>query len=168
MSTQVTIGTTIIDFPDQGDTPAWGEAITQFASACATQFQATQSTFDVPPTVSALPTATITNQLLTTFDSTLVRSFDLYYAIYRVSTGGGATSLAEEGEVSGIYNTLSATWNITHEFNGSRNTDGTLYNTFSMSGGDIRVSCAALSGGTYDGTNSKISYFIKTNNVSEA
>ncbi len=166
MSTQVIVGQQVIDFPDQGDSPAWGEAMTAFATAVADQLQATQSIFDVAPTVSQLATSTITNQTLTSFASGSIRAYQFVYAIYRTN-GIGADSIAEEGFLSGVYDTINATWNLEHEFNGKRATDGTMLNTFNMSGDDLRLSCAELTGGTYDGSTSTISFFAKCNLVSE-
>ena len=168
MATSVTIGTRVISFPDQGDSPAWGEAITDFADAVADQFQSIQSTYDISPTVSAITNSGAGTLTLSSFDSTLVRSFNFYYSIYRTSTLP-TSSKPEEGIVSAVFDTRTATWNLQHEFNGPRATDGSMLNTFDMSGNNLVLSFTAYSGtGTYDTSNSKISYYAKTNQVSES
>ena len=50
----ITIGGTVIQFPNTGASPAWSPAIIQFAEAVAVQLQVISSPFDVAPTVQIL------------------------------------------------------------------------------------------------------------------
>lgn len=47
------------------------------------------------------------------FAGASVRSFVVDYQIYRNTTGGGATELAEAGQLIGVYKTVAGTWELT-------------------------------------------------------
>lgn len=46
------------------------------------------------------------------FSGASVRSFVVDYQIYRNTTGGGATELAESGTLVGVYSTVAASWEM--------------------------------------------------------
>lgn len=165
MSVRVTIGTQVIDLPSPGADPNWAEAWDNFATAVANQLQAIASVFDVAPQVQILSSDSNTNLDVADciFPSGSVRSFTMYYAIYRKNT---TTSIKEQGEISGIYDTLNSTWIIKDQYNGDRATDGTPYHAFNMSGDQLQLSTVAI-GGSYDSVNSTISYSAKTELVTE-
>lgn len=165
MSVKLTIGSQVISFPENGASPSWAPGVIAFAQAVTQQLQGITSAFDVPPSVQVLATDTnsglnIQNAI---FPSNQVRSFVFTYAIYKTN---GVTSIAEDGSVKGVYDTLNSMWSLAHSFSGPRETDGTAYNTFSMSGDQLTLSTAPI-GGSYDGVNSKISYEGKTILVSD-
>lgn len=47
------------------------------------------------------------------FSGASVRSFSVDYHVYRNTTGGGATELAESGVLTGVYSTVAAAWEMT-------------------------------------------------------
>lgn len=47
------------------------------------------------------------------FDGSEVRSFEVDYQIYRNTTGGGATELAERGKLLAVYSSVAASWEMT-------------------------------------------------------
>jgi len=165
MSVRLIIGSQVINFPTNGTDASWGYAVVQFAQAVTDQLSSIASAFDVSPRVQTLTSDANSAIALSgcTFPSGSVRSFNFSYAIYRTNT---VTVLAEEGTVSGVYNTDSAIWTLQHEFQGERQSDGSPYHTFSMSGDDLRFTSVAI-GGSYDNVNSKISFGAKTVLVSD-
>lgn len=165
MSVRLTIGTQIISFPTSGTDANWAPAVVQFAQAVADQLAAIASQFDISPRVQILTSDANTNIDVSgcTFPSGSVRSFNFVYAIYRTN---GVDTLAEEGAVNAVFNTDTSAWSLQHEFEGQRQTDGTPYHTFSMSGDQLVFSSIAING-AYDNVNSKISYRALTNLVSD-
>lgn len=155
----ITIGNQVINFPNTGRDAVWSDAVVDFAQAVATQLSGAVGPFDIPPLVQNLTLNTNTNLAIVSasFPNTQVRSFDFSYAIYRVSTGGGAMSLDETGTVKAVYNTATAAWRLEHNFTGTRKADGTAYHSFAMSGDQLVLNTDAITG-VYDGTNSRISY----------
>lgn len=164
MSIRLVIGNQVINFPGPGSDAVWAEAVDDFAQAVADQLQGIALPSDISPRVQTLTSDTNTNLAIdgASFPSGTVRSFYFTYAIYRTN---GVTSLAEEGVVNGVYNSMSSSWTINQQFSGPRQADGTQYHTFSMSGDQLTLTTVAL-GGSYDDVESKISYFAKTNLIS--
>ena len=164
MSIKITIGNQVINFPSAGSDASWSQAVDDFAVAVADQLAGIVSPYDVSPRVQILSSDANSNLTITSavFPNGSVRSFDFDYAIYR---SNGAISIAEEGTVRGVYDTLIAVLSLQHVFLGPRQSNGTLYDSFSMSGDQLTLTTAGI-GGSYDGTGSKISYYAKTNLVS--
>ena len=161
---KVIVGTTVIDFPTSGTDANWGIAVEQFATAVANELAGLASPFDVSPRVTTLNNDANVNLPVPgcLFPSTSVRSFALSYAIYRTNGSGlGTTTLAEEGTVSGVFNTVTSLWYLQHDFNGDRQANGEAYHTFSMSGDQLNLTTVAING-SYDSVNSKLSYSAKT------
>lgn len=157
------IGTTVINFPATGSDAVWSQAVDDFAVAVTNQLSGLASAFDISPRVQVLTNDGYTGAGALPisgciFPNVSVRSFNFSYAIYRTNS---VTSLDEVGTVNGIYNMANAVWNLEHNFSGLRQSDGSLYHSFSMSGDQLVVEITAL-GGAYDGINSKISYSAKT------
>lgn len=165
MSVKVTYGSQVISIPESGASPNWAPGIVSAFQAIAKQLQGITSTFDIPPSVQVL--ATDTNAGLNVqnaiFPSDQVRSFTFSYAIYKTN---GAISIAEDGAVKGVYDTLNSLWTLSHTFSGPRQTNGTAYNTFSMSGDQLQLITVPI-GGSYDSAHSKISYAGKTILISD-
>ncbi len=165
MSTRISIGSKVLNMPSSGSDANWAPAMTEFFIAVADQLAAISSQFDISPRVQILVSDANTNIDVNSciFPSGSVRSFSFNYAIYRTN---GVISLAEDGIVAGVFNTLTSTWTLQHEFEGERQASGAPYHTFSMSGDQLQFSSVAI-GGAYDGTNSKLSYGAKTILVSD-
>lgn len=157
---RLVIGTRVIEFPDSGSSPLWSEAVIDFAQSVESQLALTASAFDVPPRVQILTSDSNSGLNITDciFPSGSVRSFSVFYAIYRTN---GVTSLIQQGEIRGIYDTLEAAWYLNDEFNGDRQADGLPYQSFQMSGDQLQLNTTLL-GGAYDTANSRISYSAKT------
>lgn len=165
----ITIGGTLIEFPNTGASPNWAPAIIQFAQAVGVQLATVVSPFDVAATVQTLTSNTNVGITLNgngsdlTFPSGSVRSFTFTYAIYRVSTGAGAMSITDTGTVTGVYNTTTVGWSINHTFSGDVQPSGLPWNTFSVDSSDrLTLTTVALPTGTYDFTHSTISYSATT------
>ena len=151
----ITIGTTVIQFPNTGASPLWSEAIIQFAELVAIQLQANASPFYVSATVQTLRYNANADINLTgngsnlAFPSGSVRSYVFTYAVYRKSD---STSAVETGTVIGVFNTATVAWSIEHEFIGNVQSNGQSYVTFDMnSSNELLLSTVAI-GGVYDGS----------------
>jgi hypothetical protein len=157
---RINIGQQTIAFPTSGTDANWAAGVVAFAQAVASQLASVASQFDISPRVQILTSDANTNLNISdvVFPSGSVRSFSFNYAIYRTNA---TTSLAETGFVNGVYDSLSSTWNLEQEFIGNRQTDGSLFHTFSMNGDQLQLTTVAM-GGAYDNTTSKISYAAKT------
>ena len=156
----ISIGGQIIDFPNSGQDPLWSTGVIAFAQAVADQLAAVASPFDVPPKVQVLTSDSNVNLNLTDaiFPNGSVRSFSMYYTIYRTN---GVDSVTTQGEVYGAYDSLGAMWILSEKFDGVRQADGSAYQTFNMSGDALQLSTVAI-GGAYDSVNSTISFSAKT------
>lgn len=161
---KLTIGGTVINFPATGRDAVWSDAVTDFASAVTDQLSGLSGQFDINPKVQTLSLDQNTNLAIANanFPSGSVRGFNFQYSIYRTN---GVTHLAEKGSVIAVYNTGNASWELEHNFIGDKQASGESYTSFSMSGDQLTISTVAM-GGSYDGTNSKLSYSCKTDLVS--
>lgn len=161
----IVIGSQIIDIPNSGADPNWSSGIIDAFEAIALQLQAIASPFDVAPRVQILTSDANVNLTLAdaSFPSGSVRSFSLYYTIYRTND---VDSLVTQGEVSGAYDTLNAVWILNDSFNGERQADGIPYQSFAMSGDDLTLSTVAM-GGAYNSVDSTISFSAKTELTTE-
>lgn len=158
MSVKITIGSTVINFPTSGTDANWAEAVVEFAEAVQDKLLEVGLPYDKAPQVISLPESGATD--LATFPSAEVREFTFTYATYRVATSP-TISKEETGVVTGVYNETTASWDLQHEFSGDKQSDGSSYLTFDMNGNILQVSPVAI-GGTYDTTNSTISFSAKT------
>jgi hypothetical protein len=157
----ITVGGTIVQFPNNGASPQWSPAIIKFAQLVSTQLQTLSSPYDIAPSVDTLSTNPVSNQLLgggnVSFPNGVVRSFVLTYAIY-CSTS--TTKVASSGTFSGVYNTGTGLWNTQHEMFGERQSTGIPYESFDInSSNQIQLSVASIPGVYSTGT---ISYSAKT------
>lgn len=165
----ITIGNTVIQFPNTGASPIWSEAVIAFVQAVEIQLQTLASPFDIPPTVQVLSNNANANINLTgtgsnlSFPSGSVRSFVFTYGIYRTSN---SASVTQTGTVTGVYNTTTSSWSISQNYEGDVQANGQSYVTFDMNGNDELLLTTVAIGGTYDSANSKISYSAKTEIVS--
>lgn len=166
MSIPIQIGNTIVQFPQTGNDPSWSQAVVRFAQLVAQQLQGIVGPFDVVPSVQILNNDANSNIDISgaNFPNGSVRSFDLDYAVYRTN---GVDVIVEEGRVRGIYDLdNSNTWVIQRDYSGSKQTNGTSYHSFSMSGDQLQFSSVAI-GGSYDGNESKIAYSARCELVTE-
>lgn len=158
---RLVIGTQVIEFPNSGADPLWSEAVIDFAEAVTAQLATVASPFDIPPKVQILTSDSNVNLNIqdAVFPSGSVRSFTLYYTIYRTN---GVISVIDQGEVAGMYDTLNAAWSLNDTFQGTRQaSSGLPYQTFNMSGDQLQLNTTAI-GGAYSTVDSTISYSAKT------
>jgi hypothetical protein len=162
---RITIGTKVIDFPGSGRDANWSQSVIEFAVEVANVLAGLASRFDISPRVQILTNDANTNLDLDTviFPSGSVRSFVFTYSIYRTN---GTTSITEAGTITGVFDTLTSTWEIQRDFEGDKQANGNSYHSFIMSGDQMQLSTVAM-GGSYDSINSKISYSAKTNLVND-
>ena len=142
----ITIGGTIINFPDAGSEQSWAAPVIQFAEAVQNQFLANSSPFNVSVRVQNL-TDQDSNLAISgfSFDGTFVRKFVMSYAIYRRNV---STEIVENGTLTAIYNTNDNLWILQDEFVGTRQSDGTAYHSFAMNGSQVELTTVNLSSST--------------------
>ena len=164
----ITIGTTLIQMPNSGASPIWSQAIIQFVQAVELALQSSSSPFNISPSVMTLASNTNTDIPLTgtgapiSFPNGSVRGFVFFYDIYRYTS---STSTVQQGQVSGIFNSSTSTWELQHEFSGDVQANGQPYSTFDMNSSDqLLLTTVPLSSGTYNAA-STISYYATTNLV---
>jgi len=169
----VTIGTTVIQFPNTGASPVWSEAVIEFVQAVENQFLvASGSPYDIAATFQTLTgVASPTTVALTnaSFASGDVASFSLSYSVYLVATAPAA-SITQQGVLNGVFNTRTSTWSLQHEFSGDVQAGNVPYATFDIGvapavADQILLTYNVIAGSTPDTTNSKISYSAITQKV---
>lgn len=160
---KITIGTDVINFPDNGSDALWSPAVIQFAEIVADQLATVSNTNNILPTVLALPDNNISDTYsILSFNPSIVRKFSLNYSIYRKST---TTSTVEAGLFTGSYDSNLNVWIFQDEYFGDKKTDGTSYHNFSMSGNTVQLETKQIAG-IYDSSVSKLSYSARTEVVS--
>lgn len=160
---KITIGTDVINFPDNGSDALWSPAVIQFAEIVADQLAAVSNTNNISPTVLALPDNNISDTYnILSFTPSIIRKFSLNYSIYRKSD---ATSTVEAGLFTGSYDSNLNVWIFQDEYFGDKKTDGTSYHNFSMSGNTVQLETKQIAG-IYDSSVSKLSYSARTEVVS--
>lgn len=157
----ITIGNTVIPFPDSGSPQDWAPAVIAFAKAVQNQFLLVGSPYDKPPIVQQLSSnANASLKIINSnFSPLQVRSFIMDYAIYRVTN---TNFITEAGKLTGVYNSTTASWEIQDEFIGDKQSDGTSWHSFAMGSGDYVYLTTVILPGTYNGTVSTFSYSAKT------
>lgn len=157
----IQIGTTVIQFPNTGQSAVWSEAVIQFAQLVAEALQSGGTPYDIPATVMTITANPSTDINITgtgsnlSFPSGVVSSFTFIYDVYLLSD---STSKTQAGVVVGQYNDDTSTWSLQHEFSGDVQTDGTPYATFTINSSDELLLSTASIAGVYDATDSRISY----------
>lgn len=159
------IGQQTIQFPNSGSDPNWSPAVIDFAKAVTAQLASLGSPFDIAPKVQILTSDANTSLNIqdAIFPSGSVRSFTLYYVTYRQN---GVIALVEQGEIKGVFNTLTTTWTLCDQYNGNRQSDGTPWHSFQMSGDQLQINLTAM-GGSYNTTLSTLGYSAKTELVTD-
>jgi hypothetical protein len=84
MSIQITIQGTVIDFPSSGQSPNWAPAIIEFAQAVEQALSGVVGPYDVSPQVIDIQNGIPGNILALSFASSVVRSVQIMYSVYRV------------------------------------------------------------------------------------
>lgn len=145
MSVTITINGTPYNCPTQGQSPPWGEDLTDIILALTEVANNVAGTGDITKTtfLFANNQASAANITGLSFDSSLIRGAIVDYSIYR------STSLAEESETGQIYLNYKSTAN-TWEF--AQVASGSCGITLSITSlGQMQYTSTNLSGTSYSG-----------------
>lgn len=139
---QLVVAGQVYNFPSPNDPPNWGEEVTDWAQAVTDALTAVFGPNDIAQTISPINnTGTLANVIGLFFDPTQVRSAIVEYSIYRASTGGGATELAETGVLYLTYFSVANRWDIANSYGGNANI------TFTMTpGGQLQYTATPITG----------------------
>lgn len=145
----ITIGSTIIDFPNSGTSPNWASAVDAFAVAVEGALSGLVGPFDVPPQVLVIDSynpGTNINIPSLSFSTSVVRGAFIRYTVYRSTS---LTNAYEIGELRIVYNPTGPTnnkWEVGRQFVG----DGEI--TFTVTDvGQVQFTTTALSGINHTG-----------------
>lgn len=146
----ITIGGTVIDFPDTGASPDWSPAIIQFAQAVELALAGLVGPYDVGPqsfNIDAYNPGTNISIPFLTFSTSEVRGAFIRYTVYRNTS---TTTLSEIGNILIIYNPTNPTsnkWEISRE-----TVSGSAQISFSITDtGQIQFTTQTLSGIDHNG-----------------
>lgn len=174
---KIIIDTTVIDFPQSGTDANWAPAVVEFAEAVEASLAKIGTAYDKAPRIELLP-ETSNGSTITLKDSyfpkEFVRSFIFNYSVYRRSDNSlvipldNSMTVVEQGTFTAIYDDKLAQWLWEQNFVGSTQNSGVGYNLFEMdnSADSVKLTLTAITG-TYDETNSKISWSAKALLVQE-
>ncbi len=151
MSISVTIGNTIINFPDSASDPNWAAPVIEFVQAVEDSLTSVVGPFDISPRIMNIDSFdVVTDQPVSdtvvplnfptaVFPANGVRSAVINYNVYRNST---TATVTEAGTINIVYNpAASPTWNIQREYVGEANI------TFSIDGtGQVKFTTTTITG----------------------
>lgn len=166
---KIIIDTTVIDFPESGTDANWAPAVVEFAQAVENSLSKIGTAYDKAPRIEPLPSSTNGSSITlkdSYFPKEFVRSFILNYAIYRKTS---TTTVVEQGTFTAIYDDSLTEWLWEQNFVGNKQNSGEGYSTFLMDPAQpdfVKVNLVSIAG-TYDETNSKISWSAKALLVQE-
>ena len=120
MSISITIAGTTIDVPNTSENPNWGPAMVLFFRAVESAFSSAIGPYDIPPQVMSIdgtstynPTSSTQNVTGLSFSISTVRAAFCEYSVYR--DADGATGVAEAGKLILVYNTETASWDLSQD-----------------------------------------------------
>lgn len=147
MSIQINIQGTLIDFPSSGQSPNWAPAIIEFAQAVEQALSGVVGPYDVPPQVIDIQNGVSgVDVLALSFASSVVRSFQIRYSIYRESSVPSELE-AEAGIILAVYD--GSTWSLERDYMGNKPSPSV---TFSISGtGQVSYTSTSLTSLGYSG-----------------
>ncbi len=145
----INIGGSIINFPASAQSPNWAEPIIQFAEAVQQALSTIAGPYDVSPQIYTMVSNVNTNVSLPSlaFSTTFVRGAIISYTVYRNTTGTGAQTLAEIGQLEIVYNPNGPTnnkWEISNEHTGMSGVTFTVTDQ-----GQVQFSSTFISGLDY-------------------
>lgn len=114
----ITIGSTIIDFPNSSSDPNWSPPVIEFAEAVADTLNSLVTAGDILPDNFSLDSYNGSTVAIPGFvlDTTLVRGATIKYAIIRERD---TTHLTEYGNIFAVYNadgSPGSKWELSREF----------------------------------------------------
>lgn len=148
MSIQINIQGTLIDFPSSGQSPNWAPAIIEFAQAVEQALSSVVGPYDVPPQVIDIQNGVSNSDILAlSFATSVVRSFQIRYSIYRESSVPSELE-AEAGGMLAVYD--GSSWELQRDYVSNKNTSPSV--TFAISAtGQISYSSISLTSLGYSG-----------------
>ena len=143
MSITVTIGTETFRIPSPNESPGWGEETTDWIEAISERIQGLSGSNDI-----SITSATILDNQSSpvsisgfAFNTATVRAF---LGDYWVTRTDGATVSTERGQIFGVYD--GSTWSWEHSFVGDAGIDFSVTNA-----GQVQYYSSSI-GGTYSGS----------------
>lgn len=145
MSTQVTINGESFSIPSQGESPPWGQELSDLLTALVGVVNSTSGSADILLTSFnvANNVASVANVTGATWDTSQVRSFIMEYSIYRSTT---TTEESEVGNLYGTYKSSSGSWDLSETYGGS---SGIVFSI--TPSGQLQYTSSNLSGTGYSG-----------------
>lgn len=159
MTIPINIQNTVINFPASGDSPNWSPAVIQFALAVEAALASFVGPFDIPPQVFVMTSNANNNVNLPNlaFPTSTVRGAIISYSVFRNTTGSGAMTISETGEIYVNYNPTSGVgqkWEINRDYIGDAKV------TFNVTDvGQVQFSSALITGISHTG---EITYQAKS------
>lgn len=155
MAYTVTIQGTSLSLPEVSASPNWAPGQVAFNKAVANALQFTVGTYDVPPTTYQMVSNNNTDVEIggLNFPTSQVRTFYLYYSVYRTTT---TNNQAESGIITAVYNpnnAVNSKWETAQQFVGGSTVTFTVADN-----GQVSFSSATLAGSNHSGT---IGYYAK-------
>lgn len=148
MSIPLVVNNKTFAYPSTGQDPGWGEDATRWAREVTRVLASLNGTNDILQTSFTIAnntsSATDINGLL--FNTSQVRAATINYSLYRNTTGGGATELAESGVIQIVYKTVAATWELAQQSVGNA---GVIFSI--TSGGQFQYTSSNMTGSSYTG-----------------
>lgn len=147
----ITISGTTINFPASGDSPNWAPAIIQFAQAVQDALNGVAGPFDVQPQIYVMTANVNTNVNLPnlSFPTSTVRGAFIRYTVFRSTTGGGATTVSEAGNMYVTYNPTNSPgslWEMSRDYDGDANVTFTITDV-----GQVQFSSTSIAGSGHTG-----------------
>lgn len=104
MAKQLQIGSTIYNYPEEGDKAGWGEEATSWAEGVTDALANVQGPNDILTTSATLTNnqSTVTNIPGLLFNVAQVEAVEIFYDIKRVYDSG-STTIIESGKIQGNY-----------------------------------------------------------------
>ncbi|MBW3544551.1 MAG: hypothetical protein KY428_02940, partial [Bacteroidetes bacterium] len=139
------VGVDEFEFPDQGDSPDWGEQITDWAEAVTDALKNVQQPNDILTTQASIANNQTTAASITgfSFDTSEVLAVNAEYIVIR-KTVSPATNLVESGIIEGNFD--GTNWSITRKHIGDAGIVFTI-----TAGGQIQYTSSNISGTSYTG-----------------
>jgi hypothetical protein len=139
------VGTDEFDIPLQGESPDYGEQLSDYFEAVAGALTQVQQPNDILRTTAAISNNQTTFTSITgfQFDTTEVRSINSDFLIKR-TTVSPANNLVESGTVRGNFN--GSSWSITIESEGNAGVEFNITDA-----GQLQYKSTSLVGSSYEG-----------------
>jgi hypothetical protein len=146
---QLVVNGQTYNYPENRDSPSWGEEATAWAEAVTDVLNNFVGDGDIIPTVASISNnqSAATNVAGLFFNTASVRGAIVEYTIYRNTTGIGATELVETGSMCLGYKSVAGTWTLSILGGGGAGVTFSVLNT-----GQVQYTSTDITGSSYSGT----------------